>query len=138
MSALGVAGRGTLIVTLVVGCVSGCSRQGDESTIRAYTGTQDSVIVRLDAGDASGTWVLPGGDDVQLLYAGRAVVGDARLEFLDATTCAVLATASGLPTRARVGLDLVDPSYIATVSPDDGGAGEIIHRAVATSQCQSH
>ncbi len=124
-----------LLLPLLLVCLAGCGQPSDAATIRAYTTTPDAVLVRLEAGTASGMWVLPGRDDVQLLYTGHALTGDVRLEFLDATTCAVLGTASGLPAHARVGLDFVDPAYAVTVSADNGGVGEIVHPAVDTTNC---
>ena len=124
-----------LLLPLVLVCLPGCVQQGDAATIRAYTGTQNAVLVKLEADDASGMWILPGHDDVQLVYTGHALKGDVRLVFLDATTCAVLGTASSLPPHVRVGLDFVDPTYAVTVSEDNGGVGETIHPAVGTSQC---
>jgi hypothetical protein len=120
---------------LVLACLSGCGQPSETATIRAYSTTPNAVLVRLETGNSSSMWVLPGNEDVQLLYTGHALAGDVRLTFLDATTCAVLGTASGLPAHARIGLDFVDPAYAVTVSPDNGGAGEIVHPAVDTTQC---
>lgn len=125
-----------LLLSVILSQVLGCGQPRSEVTIRAYAGTPEAVLVRLEDGSTVRTWVLPGRDDVRLLYSGRAIGEEARLVFLDRDTCLVLGVARNLPAHARVGLHFIDPAYSTTVSPDDGGLGDHVSPATGTGECQ--
>lgn len=102
--------------------------------LRAYAGTEGPVIVELESASAAGSWLLPGNDQIEMLYSGADLPKGAHLIFLDAASCAVLGVAHDLPRNARVGLDFIDPDYAVTVNPDDP-SGEVIVHATATTTC---
>ena len=130
--------RGGLLLLLGLS-ISACywlDKRGEPATIRAYTGTTEDVIVRVTALGTSLDWSLPANDVVELVFVSDAMPSDVRVEFLDASTCEVLAAASSIPRNARIGLDFIDPAYAVTVTVDQPGTAPTISLRPA-SQCST-
>jgi hypothetical protein len=86
--------------------LSACNLPGghpEHATIRVYSTAMTPVVVRVVVDTASTAWLLPGNDNVELVFIGESVPDAARVEFLDPSTCQVLGVGTSIPRNARVG-----------------------------------
>ena len=105
--------------------LSACNLLGghpEHATIRAYSTAMNPVVVRVVVDGVATAWLLPGVDDVELVYIGDSVPDTASVEFLDPSTCQVLGVGTSIPRNARVGFQFGDPGSEVTVVQDAPGS----------------
>jgi len=118
---------------VLVGLIAGCAERSPNTTVRAYSGTPHQMIVRVVADGETEDWILPGDDDVELVYAGHTEPASINVSFVDPVSCQVVARAGSLLPHSRVGLDFVDPTYAVTDADDDPGSATTVTLARSTA-----
>ena len=112
--------------------LSACNLLGhhpDKATIRVYSTALTPIAVRVVVDTTSTAWLLPGNDDVELVFIGESLPDAARVEFLDPSTCQVLGVGTSIPRNARVGFQFGDPGSDVTVVQDEPGTVSTISLA---------
>ena len=111
-----VSRRVTFVGITLVSFVAGCASSG--WTLYVYNNRESPVLVRFETGERTTTQRVTA-DQQGFVFDGKEPPVDATVEFIDPTTCQVLATASDLPPKHA--LIVFGPETNVGVSMDDPG-----------------